>query len=326
MKKIFLFAAAAMVSLSSCVQTEEVYTGSVSEMGFKSAVTRAVINSTSDLVLPIAVSSVLDNTEDATENYVPYFSGAKFVYDEGTELWRGEPARYWPNSGHMYFLGFCPYPTTATLVTNYDASTGKIQNVVASGIDNNILNQHDILYSDLLSVDAPQTAAQPLLFHHAQAQLNVTFKKTDSQAVVVLNSVLLEGVFLSGNLTITPVEGGQSVAEWTTPGEAFTKNRFFNKDLTVSGVEVSELGATLTATEAYSPLPLMVVPGAQKKMLITYTVDGHQQVYELDLTNNGEKWEMGHKYTYNFTINVNEIIFDCTVENWIPVDGGNITI
>ena len=43
MKKIFLFATAAMVSLSSCVQTDEVYTGGVQEIGFKSGVTRAAV-------------------------------------------------------------------------------------------------------------------------------------------------------------------------------------------------------------------------------------------------------------------------------------------
>ena len=35
---------------------------------------------------------------------------------------------------------------------------------------------------------------------------------------------------------------------------------------------------------------------------------------------------MGYKYTYNYTINVNEIMFSCEVEDWIPVDGGSVTI
>ena len=98
MKKIFLFAAAAMVSLSSCVKTSEVYTGELQEMGFKSAVTRGIIQSNDDMVYPIAVTSVWDDTKDG--NFAGYFENAKFVYDEGTELWKGEPARYWPTSGN----------------------------------------------------------------------------------------------------------------------------------------------------------------------------------------------------------------------------------
>ncbi len=325
MKRIILVAVAAMVSLSSCVKNEEVYSGTSREIGFKSAVTRTIINTNDEFVQPIAVTSVLSPADNGT--YVPYFEKARFVYDESSELWRGEPARYWPNSGHMYFLGFCPDPSTATLRTNYEATSGKIESIVVSGIDNNIVNQHDILYSDLLAVEAPQTVAQALQFHHALTQINVTFKKTDSSANVVLNSVMLEGVFFAGTLTITPVEGGNSVATWATPGVGFEKNRFFNKDLNVPGIETSTLDAALTADSPFSPLPLMIIPSEQQaKMLITYTVDGHKQEYELDLTSNGESWLMGHKYTYNFTINVNEIIFDCTVEDWKPVNGGSITI
>ena len=103
MKKIFLFAAAAMVSLSSCVQTEEVYTGKMEEMGFKSAVTRAIIQSNDDMTYPIAVTAVWD--DDKAGTFSSYFENAKFVYDAGTELWKGEPARYWPTSGDMQFIG-----------------------------------------------------------------------------------------------------------------------------------------------------------------------------------------------------------------------------
>ena len=87
MKKIFLFAAAAMVSLSSCVQTSEVYTGKLQEMGFKSAVTRGIIQTNDDMTYPISVTAVWDNVQDG--NYSSYFENGKFVYDAGTELWKG---------------------------------------------------------------------------------------------------------------------------------------------------------------------------------------------------------------------------------------------
>ena len=172
MKKIFLFAAAAMVSLSSCVQTEEVYTGKMQEMGFKSAVTRGIIQSNDDMTYPIAVTAVWDDTKNG--EFANYFEKAKFIYDAGTELWKGEPARYWPTSGNMQFLGLCPYPISN--VTHTYKINGELEKVVWGTIENNLMNQHDVLFSDLLCVEAPQTSAQPLLFHHAYAQLNVTFK------------------------------------------------------------------------------------------------------------------------------------------------------
>ena len=311
-------AAAVMVSLSSCVKTNEVYTGQMQEMGFKSAVTRGVIQSNDDMTYPIAVTSVWDNPSDASDAYVVYFEGAKFVYDAGTQLWKGDPAKYWPTSGDMQFLALSPYPVNATITNNYNVN-GTVKNVVFGTIDNNLKDQHDVLFSDILAVEAPQTAAQPLLFHHAYAQLNVTFKKTDSAAAVVVKSVTANEVNLNGVLTVTPVVDGTSTASWQT---GLGVNRYF-LPADATSVENGTLDAVLSATDAYSPSPVLVVPGAQTQFTIVYTIDGVEHVYKHVLT--GE-WKMGYKYTYNYTINVNEIIFDCTVEDWIPVEGGNITI
>lgn len=312
-------AAAVMVSLSSCVKTNEVYTGQMQEMGFKSAVTRGVIQTTADMVYPIAVTSVWDNPSDASGNYVVYFEGAKFVYDADTQLWKGDPAKYWPTSGDMQFLALCPYPVNATITNNYNVD-GTVKNVVFGTIDNNLKEQHDVLFSDILAVEAPQTAAQPLLFHHAYAQLNVTFKKTDSAAAVVVKSVTANEVNLNGVLTVTPaVGGGTSTAAWQT---GLGVNRYF-LPADATSVENGTLDAVLSATDAYSPSPVLVIPGAQTQFTIVYTIDGVEHVYKHVLT--GE-WLMGYKYTYNYTINVNEIMFSCTVEDWIPADGGSVTI
>ena len=316
MKKIFLFAAAAMVSLSSCVQTSEVYTGKLQEMGFKSAVTRGIIQTNDDMTYPISVTAVWDDAQDG--NYSSYFENGKFVYDAGTELWKGEPARYWPTSGDMQFIGLCPYPANSSITPSYKVN-GEIEKVVWGTIDNNLMDQHDVVYSDLLSVEAPQTSAQPLLFHHAYAQLNVTFKKTDSAAAVIVKNVSVKDVNLSGILTVTPVVGAKSEATWQA---GLPISRYFLPE-TTTGVENGTLDATLEAATPFAPQPVLVIPAAQTKIVIVYTIDGHEHTYTHTLSGN---WEMGYKYTYNYTINVNEIIFDCTVEDWIPVDGGNITI
>ncbi len=318
MRKIFLFAAAAMVSLSSCVQTEEVYTGKMQEMGFKSAVTRAIIQSNDDMTYPIAVSAVWDDTKSG--DFAKYFENGKFVYDAGTELWKGEPARYWPTSGDMQFIGFCPYPVSSEIVNSYKTN-GEIEKVTWGTIDNNLMDQHDVLFSDLLSVEAPQTSAQPLLFHHAYAQLNVTFKKTDSAAAVIVKNVAVKDVNLSGILTVTPAVGAKSTATWQA---GLPISRYFLPE-SATGVENGTLDATLEATTPFAPQPVLVIPGAQTRIVIEYTIDGHEHTYTHDLSSE-DNWEMGYKYTYNYTINVNEIIFDCTVEDWIPVEGGNITI
>ena len=320
MKKIFLFAAAAMVSLSSCVQTDEIYTGKSNEMGFKSAVTRGIIQTNDDMTYPIAVTAVWDDTKNG--EFAKYFENAKFVYDAGTELWKGEPARYWPTSGNMEFLGLCPYPATTTITNTY-AADGTIEKVTWGTIDNNIKDQHDVLFSDILSVEAPKSAAQPLLFHHACAQLNVTFKKTDSAAAVIIKSVTIKDAHFTGILEVVPVVGGTSTASWTL---GLPLSRYF-LDEDATGVEDGALDAVLNADTAFAPIPVLVAPSAQTAIVIVYTIDGHEHTFTHDISGNGN-WEMGYKYTYNYTINVNEIMFDCTVDEWkTPVpDGGTTTI
>jgi hypothetical protein len=218
----------------------------------------------------------------------------------------------------MQFIGLCPYPTKTNITSSYKTN-GEIEKVVWGTIDNNIKDQHDVLYSDLLCVEAPKSAAQPLLFHHACAQLNVTFKKTDSAATVIVKSVTVKDAFFAGILEVVPVQGGTSTASWTL---GLPVSRYF-LDADATGVEDGALDVTLTADATVSPLPVLVAPSAQTSFVIVYTIDGHEHTYTHTLSGD---WKMGHKYTYNYTINVNEIIFNCTVEDWIPVNGDNITI
>ena len=284
------------------------------EMGCSLATTRGIINTNDDMTYPISVSATWN--DPAAGKYVPYFENHEFVYNAQTELWKGSPTKYWPTSGNMQFLAVCPY---STKVTNTYSVEGKFESATFGTVDNNLMEQHDVLFSDLLEVSAPQTSAQPLLFHHACAQLNVTFKKTDSAATVVLKSVSAEDVNLTGILTVTPVSGGTSTAVWQV---GLPNSRYFLDD-DAAGVEDGTLDAVLTAADAFSPKPLLVVPSAQTEFVIVYTIDGVEHTYTHKLT---EDWKMGYKYTYNYTINVNEIIFDCTVDEWKPAEGGNITI
>ena len=318
MKKMFLFAAAAMVSLSSCVQTNEVYTGKLEEMGFKAGVTRGIIQTNDDMVYPISVSSVWDNPSDASSNFVSYFENAKFVYDEVNQLWKGSPAKYWPTSGDMHFLAVCPYPVQAT-ITNIYKTDGTYESLVFGVIDNNLMDQHDVLYSDILSVEAPQPAAQSLQFHHAYAQINAAFLKTASAAEVIVKSVSLVDVNLTGKMTVTPVIGGESTATWE---KGFAIPRYF-LDADATGVEDGTLDAVLEAENAFSPKPVLVIPGNQTSLVIVYTIDGVEHKHTEVLSGT---WEMGYKYTYKFTINVNEIMFDCNVKPWEPVDGATVII
>lgn len=305
MKKIFLFAAAAMVSLSGCVKTDEVYTGGVQEMIFKSAVVRGAIEGNT-FTGSMTVAGAWDAEKDGT--YVEYFEPTKFVDAAG--VWSGEPARYWPNTGNMDFLAYYPYGV-GTLTATYNAN--KLAGLSVTGIVNEAA-QHDVLFSDRLTVEAPQASPQALYFHHALAQLKVTFATNLEDEEVKIVSVTVANVVFDGDLTVTA--GATSTAAWSNTSTP--KNFAF----------ANTPAGNLTDAANAETTPLLIVPtGTQTEMTIVYTLNGHQQTKDVDLSGYAA-WAMGNKYIYNFTIGAKEIQFTCEVDEWddVVVSGGNITI
>lgn len=307
MKKIFLFAAAAMVSLSSCVKTDEAYTGDVQEIGFKSGVTRAAVDGDT---LPagsvINVAGVWDAEGDGS--YVEYFEPTKFVDASG--IYSGAPARYWPNAGKMQFIGYYPYGV-GTFAADYTGD--KLAGYEVTDIDG--AAQNDILYSDLCQVNDVPAATQGLLFRHALALLQVNFQTSLTTEEVKIVSATVADVVLGGDLTVTA--GNPSTAAWSIdPSDA------------IDHTFVNVTDAALTDSANTDATPLLVVPAAaQTEMTIVYTLNGHQMTKTVELDTYGA-WDAGNKYIYNFSIGANQIQFTCEVKPWdtVTVSGGNIAI
>ena len=306
MKKIFLFAAAAMVSLSSCVKTDEVYTGGVQEIGFKSGVTRAAVDGdTLPAGSAINVAGVWDAEGD--DSYVEYFEPTKFVDASG--IYSGAPARYWPNTGNMQFIGYYPYGV-GTFTADYTGDV--LAGYEVTDIDG--AAQNDILYSDLCQVDDVPGGTEALFFRHALALLQVNFQTSLTTEEVKIVSATVADVVLGGDLTVTA--GNPSTAAWSNTSTAI--------DHTFANVTT----AALTDSANTNATPLLVVPAAtQTEMTIVYTLNGHKMTKVVPLAAYGA-WAAGNKYIYNFSIGANEIQFNCTVKPWetVTVSGGNIAI
>ena len=315
MKKIFLFAAAAMVSLSSCVQTEDVYTGGVREIGFKSAVVRDAIETTT-FTGSMNVAAAWDaDGEATTKNYVEYFTPTKFTDKNKNNVWSGEPARYWPNVGKMQFLAHFPY--NETFVVAY-GDKGAITGYTAT-VTGNKDAQNDVLYSNVHECNCAPQAQQPLLFHHAMTLLQVNFatnlpNTTEAKNVVKIKEVTVYDVRFDGKLNVTGAANTKSSAEWSDHGDK-TNYTFLNIDPDY------ELGATVNPDKASTPL--LILPSKtdekQTKMTVVFELNGHEmtKTVEFNAGDNGYgDWKMGYKYIYNFTISANEILFDVEVDNW----------
>ena len=243
------------------------------------------------------------NQDEGLSQYTVHLDGAKFIYNPISTSWIGESDHSWPANGCSYILATCPYSLNTTITTKM-AKNGLIEELSLLGIENNTLVQQDILYSDLLYVELPQNITPTLNFNHALTQINISFKKTDSACKVILKSVKLCNVGTAGDLRIYPNIQGKSTASWTI-------NKILDSSFCKNGA--TNLDVTLTHDTTCVLEPKLILPSNQTAIMFVYTVDGHELTYTHSLSGN---WEMGYKYTYNYTINVNEIIFDRTIEDW----------
>lgn len=306
MKKIFLFAAAAMVSLSSCVQTDEVYTGGVQEIGFKSGVTRAAIENGAIAEGSISVYGAWDaDGAETAKNWVAYFKPTEVMEftDKGSNTWGGATPQYWPNAGTMQFIAH--YPHAANMAVALDAANGITGYTVA---DIAADSQVDVLFSDLVKPATVPGGKQALQFHHAKALLKLVFKTTYDTSLheVKLVSAKINGVSLGGTLAVNSTTATSS-AEWTSKTTAEDSTFGVPTELMVKDTEYKATTST------------MVVPGAQTNLTIVYNLNGEDKTANVNLSTEDD-WVMGHVYTYTLTIakSTDEILFGCTVDTWTP--------
>lgn len=315
MKKLFFLAAAATIALSSCVKNDTVYTDAQTPMEFKAfnvASTKAPIEGTT-FTQNISVFAVYNNSGKA---YFPETTFAK----NATGVWSGQPARYWPTTGKMDFAAYSPADAGTAKEPTY--AEGNISKISVVCPDNNA--QNDILYGDLLdNVTCPQTAPVAMKFHHALAQIVLKFKQGQAAAAdtyqITVKKVVLNDVVLGGTLNITPA--ATSTISWEPKNTAIA-------------LQVNTADLTLTDDYAANTLQgVLLVPDVQTKVTIIYdiTIDGNtnevaQDVDLKDTAIDEGNWLAGRKYIYNLNINLKEIEFNPSVEDWKNGGSKDITI
>lgn len=293
MKRLFILASAAIVALASCTKTQVVYTEAPEEIALKAvtgAMTKAPVTAVDQNGGMVVYATFSEEVDGA---YAEYFSDIPFTYDS---YWGGTPAQYWPNTGYLKFWGYAP---NAFGTKNGNAETG----VTIDGIDISS-TQTDILYS--LPGDAQACTSKPVVpmaFNHALAQICVEAKVNDD-AMTNVKVTGLEVVTpnLTGTLTIAPVE---------TVWKAVWSDESASSNLPMTVTHADDL----TTTAANLGTGLLVVPGTQTSLNVTYTVSGTTTTKTVDLTSNGS-WAMGTKYVYTLSIGLNEITVNPSVTSW----------
>lgn len=303
MKRILIFASAAIVALASCAKTEVVYKDAPQEIAFKQ-ITGPMTKADPKLSGTMGVFAQYNNTNTSTVNEV-YFGNTSFSEDGSTGNWHATPSNklYWPLEGNLDFTIYAPYDATAVEYTPANDA-----NVLVINVPDNKSAQTDWLYGSFRYHETTKDNQNlAVSLKHALSKISVTVKSGDAD-VFKITGLTLNNAFQSGKLTITygstaPFTG---TCEPSTPGS---------------------IEASYSYTAVISDTPVTSTPISFEDRLVFPSDDNDRYFvlqYKMAGSDTGlsakipvtDAWETGKHYTYAITMTATEIYLTPTVASW----------
>ena len=341
MKKLFVFAASAMLGFASCADNEVVYDNATpQEIGlFPVAKNMTRANATGaqsgteftfeNMKVAAYLSQITGNTAK------DYFDGTTFE-GSGTSFTGG---KYWPiQDAVINFMAIAPVENGKVETTFGTAKTGSDhlvnENFASKAtvtVTDNYTNQYDVMYA-VGQGKKTGTTINPVSmnFAHALAWVNFTFKSAN--AGITINSVTITKGKYSGTLTVDNSKF-KSVDASTNALEAVASwNAVAEENKTVTGESITFVAADANATPAVEGnlnkaldwgKGILVVPCNPASFVVNYTItaggESHTYNYTHTITDGASStfaWAMGKKYTYNIAMGLTGITISPTVTDW----------
>ena len=329
MKKLFIIAAAACVTLASCVKNEPVQTPEFGdEISFESPIlapNTKVAEMTEFEGKSFDVwAHFTQNAWDASttiEGATLYIDGVE-MSDQGSSWYNTTNKSYWPKNGKLHFSAVYP----ANLSNVSIAATGVT--ISSYTVSTNVGDQEDLLISKRI-YDAVKTgdpvASVPLVFDHALSAIN--FKaKAAAGTPITINSITISGVKGSGRFdqSLAPEKDSnwaneKTFANWTPSGDNVSYTAFTGAlALTESPVFVST-GTDNRGNQADLILMPQDLETTGQTVTVTYTLDGMAgQTAKFELTG---AWYRGVRYNYLLSFEAGDLItFTPTTTPWGSTD------
>ena len=269
MKKMFLFAALAVVAMASCTKNELKVSsaGSEAEISFQPVVanaTKATYLTTANMKYKCASFGVFawygePNLATSGSAATPYMDNVTVEHSDaigddtqGNGAWAPVSHYYWPKNGTLSFDAYAPASAHAKTP---GVGTGEVTSTAANGlkIENytvaELANQYDLLYSTrsqdkTKSTDGTNTTYDgvDIKFNHALAAIEVTAKTdNDYNGAIKLTKITIQNAYSKGtfnqNMTSATAEGTPA---WSNPGTEVSYELFKND----SGVELTQTALT----------------------------------------------------------------------------------
>ena len=333
MKKLLIMAAVAATFASCSTDNEDfvtqnepqkiVFDAPVMNMGTRAG---AITNAT----YPEAESfKVFANRHTGTYNgsWDSNFMDGVDVSKVNTQ-WAPAQDYYWPKNGDMItFAAYSPANLSATTDCESVAYEVTGLKVVGYKLNADLAQQKDLMFAPRVmdKTKANSSNGVDIKFNHALSLINFTVKSENTGITItdiIVNNAKDKGTFNEG---ITDGDTYKIGSPDATVNPAWTGQAFQN---TSSKFNVFNGTKSVTKTAATVGDNLLMIPQDVTGSTITikwkYTNGGSNVVLD-EVTKNFSDlgisaWEIGKKYTYNITINLDKIYFNPSVDNW--VDGG----
>ena len=324
MKKLFIIAAAACVTLASCVKNEPVATPDLGELitfeapivapatKADAAVGTVLYPETGKFYLYGWYHAAVDG--DFANKYIP---GAEIAKVAGQNYFAPSTSYYWPKSGYLSFFAYSPSALPEGGDGSLSASTMTLDKSMTLTyiVPSAQAKQVDLLYSDwaMNKTVANETTTTEgsyngveIVFNHALSA--VTFSFSGVANMYKINSVTLSGVKKTAVLTSAP-----NSTSWADPSGDAVSYAILGEHEVSGTAEVSDM--------------LMLIPQnlAAAKLTINYSlknpsaaewIEQEAKVINLNTATTTvdeetvaiAKWDMGTKYTYNVTFGAASVI------------------
>ena len=318
MKKIF-FSLLAIAAIASCAKTEDVYTEGQTEIQLApvtALTTKAQVGVIDGTSYPTAenfnVYAYWANQpagSDFNTGATVYLDNVKFV-NKG-KYWGGETTYYWPKNGSLRFAAYSP--ADLSMIHDLEKDLYRLDN---HEYVSDFSGAYDILVAPTSESYTAQTAAEKVsvVFEHALSWLTFKVQSTAvAEGTFTVHKITVNDVAIKGSLLADMFAGEKN---WTVDPTTATDIQAYAGNTTVT--------TTVQDLDDYSNL---VLPQATTTLTIEFTqneMEGtpklENQSVTIPLTLAGdEPWVAGKHYNYTVIFDLDEILINPSVEDWVEV-------
>ena len=212
MKKLMVFAMAAMVALASCSKTELINTEAPKEIGFK-AVTGSITKAGASTSLPssMGVYAFFNESLEGLATGTAYFEDVLFTPNpnDNTKSWTG--GEYWPFKSTLDFIFYAPQKDDISSVKNKQLTVKVDNRTNVTGLDGQVDHLYGAEYYNNNGNGFDYTYEQiGIQLVHALSKVTLNLSASN----VTISSVTLNGVIMKADYTVDYTGATPSAPNW----------------------------------------------------------------------------------------------------------------